>query len=481
MEYQQNQEQQLSLLNFLNILFKRKGIIISFFIAVVAVVTAGSLILPPVFEAGAKLLLEREYDSDKSLLFRMNLQQRFQQEEWINSEIEILKSYPVAQRVVKSMDLHLLEVEEDSLDEEKLMELAINAFQKNLNVENIKNSNVLQVSYEAKDPQLVADIVNTVVKTYIDYRGSISDQSDSYQFFEEQMRVADEKLRELEQRQSEYKKQKGVLTPESQREILTKRLSDYEQSLTGARTRRIGKEAKLAVIKEQMLNGRQLDIPVTESSDSPSRENYIAKLKGDLLDMEIEREKLLQKYTPRYEEVVNLNKQIEATKEKIMQEINQIVDMEEASIRALRAEEQVLENAIAGIKRDIRDMATREYEYSQISRGIDDSKEVYSMLLKQREEARLSMAKLEKEVKIKVISPAVPPTYPSKPRKKLNVALAMFLGMFGGLGLAFFFEYFDHSINSPAELEKNVGINPLGSVREIDHFTIDGSQSKKKT
>ena len=89
------------------------------------------------------------------------------------------------------------------------------------------------------------------------------------------------------------------------------------------------------------------------------------------------------------------------------------------------------------------------------------------MLRKQREEARLSLAKLEKGVKIKVISPAVKPSEPVKPKKILNIILALFLGLFGGLGLAFFIEYFDHTITTPDELERYVGITALGSVPEI--------------
>ena len=84
------------------------------------------------------------------------------------------------------------------------------------------------------------------------------------------------------------------------------------------------------------------------------------------------------------------------------------------------------------------------------------------------------MAKLERGVKIKVISPAVMPTEPVKPKKRLNVILAVFLGLFGGLGLAFFVEYFDHTINTPEELERNAHISPLGSVREIEIFSADG-------
>jgi uncharacterized protein involved in exopolysaccharide biosynthesis len=244
-------------------------------------------------------------------------------------------------------------------------------------------------------------------------------------------------------------------------------MTGYETSLTAVQTKRIGKEAKLEVFKNRQNNGDAIIIPSTESSDSPSRVNYIAKLRGELLDMEIQKEQLLQKFTPQYKEVTDLESQIQATRSKIEREILQIIEMEETAVGALRAEEQILSRQIEKIKNQIRNLAQKEYEYNQLSRGIEDEQEIYSMLLKQREEARLSLAKVEKGVKINVISPAIQPTEPVKPKKILNIVLAIFLGLFGGLGLAFFIEYFDHTINTPEELEKYVGIDALGSIPEI--------------
>ncbi len=423
-----------------------------------------------IYQAQSKLLLEKEIDSEKAMLFRMNVSQGYANFDFINSEIEILNSYPIAAKVVKTFYSDLTREDDIKLNEEdevKRFEKTVKEFQEKIEIENPKNSTILIISYENKDARLTADIVNNFVNTYITYRSEISAESGTYQFFEEQMNLADQKLRGLEQRQAQFKQQKELGSPDAQRSIPMTRITDYEQSLTAVQTKRIGKQAKLAVIKEQVNKGASISIPSTEASDSPSREKYIAKMKGDLLDMEIRKEQLLQKFTPQYKEIVNLEKEIAATKSMIEKEIRQIVHLEETSVRALRAEERVLKQQIERIKNDIRDLAQKESEYNPISRGIDDEREIYSMLLKQREEARLSLARLKMGIKIKVISPAVTPTEPVKPKKRLNVLLAIFLGIFGGMGLAFFIDYFDHTISTPDELERHTGISALGSVREI--------------
>jgi uncharacterized protein involved in exopolysaccharide biosynthesis len=462
--------QQISLRNLLYVIFKHKTIILTFFIAAVAIVTTASFMMQPVFKATATILVEKEMDSEKALLFRLNLAQGSGNYDFLNSEIEIMSSYPIAARVVEKYQEELLPEDDEmiSLHEKKLIyESTIHNFIEQIEIENPKNSNILKISYENEDPRLAKDIINNFINTYISYRSEIAAESGTYKFLEDQMGMADQKLRDLEQRQADYKGEKELGSPDAQRAILLNRLADYERSLTAVRTRRMGKEAKLAVINDQLQQGQSQSIPTTESSDSPSRVEHIGKLKGELLDLEIRREQLLQKFTPQYEEVVNLDRQIEEIKIKIVGEIKQILREEQTSIRALLAEERVLQNSINNIKREIRDLAQKEYELEQLSRGIEDEREIYSMLLKQREEARISLAKLERGVKIKVISPAVMSTKPVKPKKRLNIILAILLGCFGGVGLAFFKEYFDHTINTPEEIEHYTGIPVLGSVREI--------------
>ncbi len=477
------EQQPASLRSFLFVLFKRKKIIITFFLAVVGVVTIGSFLMPKIYKAESKILVEKEVDSEKALLFRMNFPQGYEKYDFVNAEMEIMQSYPVISDIVKKFRLDTLGQTDQPLPEEEKennFARAIKNFQESIEVENPKNSNIITISYESKDPRLAADVVNTFLQTYIAYRSEISSESEGYKFLEDQMLIADKKLGALEQHQADFKEQKEIGSPEAQRVILLTRLTDYEKSLTEAKTKRIGKEAKLAVIIEQLKEGNDISIPSTESSDSPSREKYIAKLKGELLDMELRRGQLLQKFTPQYEEVVNLNNQIEATKTKIENEIQQIVRMEQTAVRALAAEERVLQNSIDQIKTELREFAQTEYEFTQISRGIDDNRDIYSMLLKQREEARLSLAKLERGVKIKVVSPAVAPREPVRPKKMLNIVLALFLGITGGLGLAFFMEYFDHTINTPDDLEKYTGIPVLGSVREINGRMSNGKAGSRQ-
>ena len=455
-----------SLLNFITIVCKRFNIVLVVFFSVVISATFVSFMTTPIFKASSKILIERKDSSDKAFFFRMNLPRNYETYDWIKSEIEIIKSYPIASRVVNDLILEKIDQTSSILTRKEIFEQEVENFLVNLKVENARNSNVIEVSYKSKDQSLVAPIVDKVIETYQIYRSEIYEEFDTYQFFEEQMTITDKTLRELEQSQASYKRREEMIAPKTQVDILLTKLSDYEKSLTAVLTKRIGKEAKLEMIKEKLAMDSEINIPFTEVSEGNSRDLYIAKLKGELLDKRIQKEQLLQRFKPTYGEIIDLEKIIAITKKHIKREVLDIIEQEEASIQALQAEEEALQKLINKINEKIKQFAQKEYELTQLSRGIDENREVYSILLKQREEARISLAKTQKGVKIMVINPAIEPKNPISPNKKLNVTLASFLGLLTGIGIAFLVEYLSNSISTDKELKKFTGLKVLGSVKE---------------
>jgi capsular exopolysaccharide synthesis family protein len=96
------------------------------------------------------------------------------------------------------------------------------------------------------------------------------------------------------------------------------------------------------------------------------------------------------------------------------------------------------------------------------SRSIALKEETYATLLDQYERARVKEAMQANTVF--VVEPAVPPPSPSKPRKKLNVALGCMVGLSGGLGLAFLFENLDTTLYTTQQIEEVTALSALGRI-----------------
>ena len=248
------------------------------------------------------------------------------------------------------------------------------------------------------------------------------------------------------------------------------KLGEYEKSLTEVRTKRIGIEAKLQVIMENMDHNGDVTIPSTETSDSPSREEYLGRLRSETLKLELERNKLLQKFTSQHPQIVSLENELKLAQDKLRKELMSIISEEKMNIQSLHAEEAVLQSKIYDVKNELKQFAQSEFELNKISRGIQETRELYSLLLKQREEARIALSKQDQIVRVKVVSAAMAPEAPLRPNKPLYLSLAVIFGIIVSLGSAFLIEFFDHSIETTDDVRLALGIPVLTSIPETELY-----------
>ncbi len=458
-----------ALRNLLRILFKQKSTILIVSLAIAALFFVVAVLMPPTYRATAALMIERNDQSQKALMFRMDLRSYYDNVNWLNSEIETIKSYPVALGAIQEIGPGLFQRNKANASADSSIELENLAmrFLNELKVNNIKNSNIVTLSYESRDRELAKQAVNQVIDVYRKFRSDLGRNTDEYAFLEDQLAFVGQQLDTLEKKQSKFREEQQLISPDTQKDIILERLADYEKKLTAVRARRMVKAAQLQVIRKQLERTAALSIPATESSDSPSREEYIGKLKGDLLNLELQRANLLEKFTPEYEEVIILDKQIETTREKIRTEIEQILELEEVAIRTLSAEEQVYINAIENTQDELRKLSTTEKDFSQLSRGVTDNQEIFSLLFKQKEEARITLNNSESDIKIRVITPATSQPGPVKPKRNIMVAFGILIGFLSGITLAFLREYFHRTIDTPIQLEELSHLPVFGYVKNI--------------
>ncbi len=448
---QVQQQKPITLKKFVFLLFKRRLIFITLFISIVGAATIGSLFSPSIYESTSKIILERDIEAEKAMLFRMNVNNYTPQIDYLNAETEIIKSRPVAEEVIRQLNIPKRTVESLLL---------------NLQIERPRNSNVINITFQDKNPVLTSQVVDEVIKAFIKYRSQIYSDSISLQFFDKQLSKAARRLDSLQLLMARFKSEEAIISSSKQGEILSKKLADFENALTSAKTERIGREAKLKIIKSQ-LNQNNFNIPATEISDSPSQKDYLTKLKNQLLEFEMMRERLLQKYKPGYSEVVEIENEIQTTRTHIRKEVDQIINQEETAIQALLAEEETLQNSIQQLYQEIKNHSQQEYKLSEIERDIEDIQEMYSLFRKQREEARISLAKAENIIKIRIIEPPFVPKNPVKPKRKLNILLSILVSIGLIILITFIGGYFDHSLNTAEDVEYYLHLPLLASIREI--------------
>ncbi len=111
------------------------------------------------------------------------------------------------------------------------------------------------------------------------------------------------------------------------------------------------------------------------------------------------------------------------------------------------------------------------------SRAIELKEDTYATLLDQYERNRVREAVLANTLSI--IEPAIAPRNPAKPRKELNIALGLVLGLGGGVALAFLMESLDTTLYSVEQIKRSTSLPILAKVpaagRQAQNSLFNGS------
>ena len=245
--------------DFLTILFKHQSMVAVIFLSAVLAATVVSFLIPPVYEARSSLVVKtgREYVNrpeagDPGTLMLLQL------EEVVNSETRILSSRELIEKVLTTMKIETVYPELATSPPSTMppLQAAVLAFGKNLTVEGIKKSNVIEVAFRHKDPRVAARAVTLLVDFYKEKHLQIfSDPQSS--FSETQLAEYETNFKESEVRMEAFKRKNRIFSPEEQRSLL---LKQYQEEKLLARNTR--EEIRLAreYLKEQETGKTRADL-----------------------------------------------------------------------------------------------------------------------------------------------------------------------------------------------------------------------------
>ena len=209
------------------------------------------------------------------------------------------------------------------------------------------------------------------------------------------------------------------------------------------------------------------------------------RLKETLIELEVQYTTLkVQNYSESHPQMTKLKAQIDETKRNLREETLKIAQGEditdplsqiqrqleeiaslEVEIHTYEAQTKALYKVIDDYNRNLKSVPEKELELGRLMRDKAVADNIYTMLLQQREEAKITEA--EKIGNIRIIDPARIPNTPIKPRKMLNIIIGLILGCSIGIGLALFIESIDTSIKSIEEVEEYLNLPVLSTIPKI--------------
>ncbi len=327
-------------------------------------------------------------------------------------------------------------------------------FIEHLTVEPVKNSRLVRVSFDSPDPEEAAAIANSLAENYVSTTLERRYDAASYAktFLEERIELVRANLEDSERRLIDYAREREIINLDDKLDILMTRLKEMSSQQVAAEAQRISAEADYQQMSKEG-SGR-----TTEVLESP----VIQKLKDRQAELEAEYQEQLKVFKPGYPKMQQLAQQIADIKRTIGEESATIGSATRATYEAKLNQEAKLAATINAIKSEILALQDRSTDYQTMKREVDTNRELYDGLLQRMKEVGV-VAGIGTN-NISVVDAAEVPREKFSPSLKKNLAIALALGLFGGIALAFLLETLDDSIKSTDDVERRIDAPILGLV-----------------
>src|SRR2546428_2636037 len=465
----ERQEKEIHLLDYWQVILKRRWVVYTSLAVVVSVTTLGTFLQRPVYTASTRLQIEQ--NTPKILPFQdvmssvPDLRTDFYQ-----TPYGLIQSRRVAREAIDSRrlaDLEEFKVSASSgsangpAPEEQAEVKRIDKFLKKLAVTPVRNSRLVDIAFSSHDRMLAAKVANRVADTYIAFNSAAQYNTTERATTSLTHQIANlqDEIDVKEKKLQAYARDNQIIALSDKQNIALKKLNDLSDSYTRAQAERIAREARYAALRDAGPS----DLP--EVLDSRLIQDMAAKY-AELTRQQAE---LSQKFKPDWPAMVRLRSEIEETEERLETErrgiYEQVLGAAESAYRSARNQEGFLKTALDEQKRLSQEANLKEIDYNNLKAEIANRRTTLEALV-QRQSETSSSAGLNDLVggNARIVDVAQAPNRPSSPPIPLNILLSLVTGLGLGIGLAFFFEYLDKSVKTPEEILQVGGIPAIGVV-----------------
>jgi len=335
----------------------------------------------------------------------------------------------------------------------------IDAYLSRLSITPRPDTRLVAVEFSTPDPVLSARIVNAHVQTYIRQGMELHAQAgrEAQHFLEDKLIDLRERVEKSEAALNAYRRDRGIVTFElhDRGRIMMQNLSDLSKALTTAETARIDLEAQ----EELIHKGDYASLPAVVSS------TLIQNLKGAVAQLSAQYAAMADQFNDDYPPLSELKAKLEDSRKHLDLEVQRMAQSVESSYQAALARERDLEAEVQVEKTRAMALNDASLQDAVLAREVDTNRQLYRSVLERMKE--IGVASEVPSSNVSVVDKADPPAYPSSPRRLLDLALAGFLGAFGGIALAFLIEHMDDGLKHPEGVERYLGLPHLGAAPDF--------------
>ncbi|MFH1755654.1 MAG: Wzz/FepE/Etk N-terminal domain-containing protein [Candidatus Latescibacterota bacterium] len=446
-------KQEATVRDFLNVIFRRKIMIIAIVLVTTTLVYTLNSIQPQVYESNSRVLIRR--GETQSVFEGIRY---LSWEEEISSQIEVILSEAVFSKARQIFSDTAAAC--DMPDYMKFNPGFVRA-------DAIGESNVLAIRYTGFDPLECKLGCASVTQAYAEYYKQKKTPPELSDFFAREIKDIQTQLAHWRQKKNDFLNREKFFGMDEEGRFLLGKMSNLEMRASTINSEVSAQQSKVDNLQVlSKLSPEELENELTMSvPPSVLQSGIIINIKNSLRALRTEEEELKNKYTERHPKMVANYEQIRDLQESLKQEVENTFKIEKSNLQDILEQQRANQSAIIKTQMAINKIPDKETELNKIDHEIELLETKYSDLIGKQDESLITMAS-SPDWEVILLSPASN-AYAKKTKDYVRLAVGPFLSLIVAMGLAFFLESLDHSLSNVAEVEEYLNANVLATISEM--------------
>lgn len=476
--------------------FRRRRVIVLAFAGLMAGSFLAIVILPPTYEAEMKVLVQRDrVDPVVSTEASVNEGDRSLTLDEIASEVELFQSRDSLEKTVVdrglyeprnrwsigAIELHALGAIGLAPDKQtRIYKAVLKMETKDLQVIPLNASDIIKITYQAQSPELAAQVLKELGDLYLAKHTMIRRPQGTADFFQHQAEQYKTEMETSEGQLVNFTEKTGVVSADFEKQVALQKLNDFDLTLQQTRASIVETAKRLRALEAE---GGTVPDRVTTQIKVADNPQLMANLKTTLLDLELKRTELLERFDPSYPLVEEVQKKISET-------LASIVEAEKRGIReettdqdpthawvktemvkaqtdlvGLQARASAMSRTLKALESRALNLESESVIQQDLLRTAKANEENYLLYHRKREEARIEDALDQRKIIDAAVAEApMMPLVPASLPIPVKVLLAIVVATLVSLGLGFLMEYLDPSFRTPEEIAEYLDIPLLATI-----------------
>ena len=473
-------ETKLHFLDYWRIIRIRKTIILAVFFLVVLTATLVTFILPESYSSTSRIRIERDIADIPSLGADRQMVRAGYDPYFIQTEFEVLQSDIILGKVINDLNLNQEWAAKYGGGERLKTSDTLEILKKSMELRPVRNTSIIEIRVFSDKPEEAQKIANEIAEVYKEHRLSqLREQTkNGIKALDEQWK---EKMAEVAETQADVDRKRTELKvsdPDPMSTTPTPTLSMeairmLTSTLITLETEQVRQETVLTNL--QLLSPAEQREAIQTALQIPD-----AQLNNMLSEFDLAQQRLLSA-----ERDYNKDHPVYKNLEKVLNDLDsRIKDRVKGIMLGMQTHVDAGKKGIEEMKQKLELSKESDLKAAEVSRPYFAVKQRLAELLQFRMILAIKISQEQTELSlprtsiVEIVDHAFKADKPEKPKKALNIALGIVIGLIVGVGLAFFIEYLDTSVKTIDDVERTLQSPVLGVIpQNVGLLMEEGAES----